>query len=155
MTALEAEGSALRSGAGAAAATSRAHEAEVASLKATVAELHAQLETAAKERDTRLAETKQFAQMRAMLQRKNAQLADVRGRLAKYVTMALLPLGGLPHCSLPFHHRLLVLVCTTGQAMPSSETEAETARSAPLTIVLSPLIPNSRERLSLATNFQV
>jgi hypothetical protein len=55
----------------------------VSALRASVAELHGQLEAAAKERDTRLQETKQFAQMRAMLQRKNTQLSDVRARLAK------------------------------------------------------------------------
>jgi hypothetical protein len=38
---------------------------------------------ATKERDARLLETKQFAQMRTMLQKKNAALADVRARLAK------------------------------------------------------------------------
>jgi hypothetical protein len=42
--ALEAELGALRSGAGSAAAASKAHEAETGSLKAAVADLHTQLE---------------------------------------------------------------------------------------------------------------
>jgi hypothetical protein len=42
--ALEAEAGALRSGAGASAAASRAHDAETGSLKSAVADLHAQLE---------------------------------------------------------------------------------------------------------------
>jgi hypothetical protein len=49
--------------------------------------LQTELLAAAKERDARLLETKQFVQLRAMLQKKNAALADVRARLAKYVTL--------------------------------------------------------------------
>ncbi len=39
---------------------------------------------ASKERDARLSESKQFLQLRGLMQKKNAQLAELRARLSRY-----------------------------------------------------------------------
>jgi hypothetical protein len=43
-----------------------------------------ELASVSRERDTRVAESKQFQAMRGLMQRKNAQMGDLRARLAKY-----------------------------------------------------------------------
>ncbi len=43
-----------------------------------------ELLTVAKERDSRLADSKQFQQLKGLMQRKNAQLAELRAKLARY-----------------------------------------------------------------------
>jgi hypothetical protein len=40
--------------------------------------------SAARERDQKLTESKQFVQMRTLMARKNAQIVELRGRLSKY-----------------------------------------------------------------------
>jgi hypothetical protein len=43
-----------------------------------------QLATTSKELETRLSESKQFVQLKGLMQKKNAQLADLKARLGKY-----------------------------------------------------------------------
>lgn len=90
-TALAAEVEALKSGASAGAASSASHAAEVASLAARLAAATGEVEklktevlTAAREREVSINASKPFLQLKALLQKKNAALAETRARLAKY-----------------------------------------------------------------------
>lgn len=91
--AAEAEALALRSGVSASAAEAAAHETALRKLQDTVAELSARLETekttavaAAREREVAVNRSKQFLQIKALLQRKNAQLTEARAKIARLET---------------------------------------------------------------------
>lgn len=88
---LQAEAEAYRSGGGRVASQDAAAAAAAASLQAKVEELSASLEGVrtqlagvTKERDARLGDSKQFAQLRALMAKKNGQLVELKGRLAKH-----------------------------------------------------------------------
>lgn len=88
---LEAQVSSLRSGASSLAATKSGVDAEVSSLRQQVTDMASKLEstktellTISKERDARLSDSKQFQSMKTLMQRKNAQLADLKARLHRY-----------------------------------------------------------------------
>jgi hypothetical protein len=67
------------------------NDAELQSLRQQITNLATALEnsklellTVSKERDTRLSESKQFQQLKTLMQKKNQQLQDYRQRLQKY-----------------------------------------------------------------------
>lgn len=79
---------------GASKASSNAVLQQQQQLQSQVADLTQRLEqatndarSAARERDQKLTESKQFVQMRTLMARKNAQIVELRGRLSKYETV--------------------------------------------------------------------
>lgn len=79
---------------GASKAPSNAVLQQQQQLQSQVADLTQRLEqatndarSAARERDQKLTESKQFVQMRTLMARKNAQIVELRGRLSKYETV--------------------------------------------------------------------
>jgi leucine zipper transcription factor-like protein 1 len=70
--------------AGAGVAASRSVATAAAENAAALAATRAELAAAVAERDARLADSKQFVQLRALMNKKNAQLKELKVRLAKY-----------------------------------------------------------------------
>jgi len=59
-------------------------QAQVTDLSLRLEQANNDARSAAKERDQKLTESKQFVQMRTLMARKNAQIVELRGRLSKY-----------------------------------------------------------------------
>jgi len=84
----------VASGASKASSNAVLQQQQQQQLQSQVADLTQRLEkatndarSAARERDQKLTENKQFVQMRTLMARKNAQIVELRGRLSKYETV--------------------------------------------------------------------